>query len=123
MDANAPKGYLPEGTARLSAITVPASNSSGVVGSSGASTILGKANKIDPYYLITQVCSFPLLLGSLLPAILIFLVTGSPRTLARRSEHIYTPLESVFVRRNGLAVGHATPPPPIRTGSGCSSRG
>jgi hypothetical protein len=55
MDANAPKGYLPEGTSRLSSINVPGVNNSGVAGGGGGSTILGKANKIDPYYLITQV--------------------------------------------------------------------
>lgn len=55
MDANAPKGYLPEGASRLSSINVPVLGSSGPPGNSGGSTILGKANKIDPYYLIAQV--------------------------------------------------------------------
>ena len=60
MDANAPKGYLPEGTSRLSSINLAGVNNSGVSNSGGTSTLLGKANKIDPYYLITQVGSLPL---------------------------------------------------------------
>ncbi|KAF8508127.1 hypothetical protein JB92DRAFT_2733475 [Gautieria morchelliformis] len=51
MDA---KGHLHDGGSRLNSINGPITSSSGVVNNAGGSTILGKANKIDPYYLITQ---------------------------------------------------------------------
>ncbi|KAF8523156.1 hypothetical protein BU17DRAFT_44111 [Hysterangium stoloniferum] len=48
------KNYLPEGSSRISTISGPIINSPGGINATGTSTLLGKTNKIDPYYLITQ---------------------------------------------------------------------
>lgn len=51
------KSHLADGASRLNPISGPLTNGP-VVGNSGGSTILSKANKIDPYFLITQVLAF-----------------------------------------------------------------
>lgn len=50
------KGFLSDGASRHNPINGPLTGTQ--VSSSGGSNILGKANKIDPYYLITQVFTF-----------------------------------------------------------------
>ncbi|KAF8581359.1 hypothetical protein K439DRAFT_1354089 [Ramaria rubella] len=54
VDANPTKTSLSDGTSRHNPLSMPPTNNSGVLGNSTGTTILGKANKIDPYYLITQ---------------------------------------------------------------------
>ncbi|KAI0079601.1 hypothetical protein K474DRAFT_1591777 [Panus rudis PR-1116 ss-1] len=52
LDVNGQRGLLPEGTANRRLSTLHASSPGGATGS--GSTILGKSNRIDPYYLITR---------------------------------------------------------------------
>ncbi len=53
LDVNGQRGLVPEAISRrMSTINAP---SPGGLNGSG-STLLGKSNKIDPYYLITRVC-------------------------------------------------------------------
>ena len=58
LDVNGQRGLVPEAISRRMS-TIGASSPGGLNGT--GSTLLGKGNKIDPYYLITRVC-LPLLI-------------------------------------------------------------
>jgi hypothetical protein len=120
MDA---KAHLHDGGSRLNSISGPITSSSGVINNSGGPTILGKANKIDPYYLITQVFASLLTLLIYRSIDLDTLMSEFVRPFASRSAFTHSKIKSLFVRGHRLAVGYPTIAPSFCTSTACTGAG